>query len=657
MNNPAKELMNVMQSHPDVSDGIVDTNDVPAVLAERAYEYLRSYGDDLRTFEKDAFGYYCDSTDNVISIVPSKEGYKVRYSDNSEPVSKERYSKSDSSDRYAMEGGIGEWWLQDGSSEYADGDMNHETIASGKLRADIADAIGYEYDDPDDLYDTLDLSKDSDHRARALEGGFDHDEIDAAGLIGNSDSRLHAAKRYGWTRLAENEMQTYGLNRGKLQSIANDLGDILAQHTDDEDVILKSVWNIEDASNGNYHKNVPFHVLESGDMKSLRDYRYNRASEDEEPDRYGMVMSEEKGIDHPSKLEPKIDENLYPEKEDFFEDSGVRGDYFDHEYHMSDENPDAMILDEDPTGHQDEGDLKTLYHGTASGEFPMHDRRFLGKPDRLLYGPGYYHTEDLGIAQKYMGKGSQSLNTNFNADYHGPKVVEELKEMAGDKEFVDGLSIGEKARLKRASGVIKRLEEDARLNEDFKLRGMPKSVGHARKGIFKELKSEIHGSSNLGQSKLSSELQKRVGYSSKYTKPTVHAVHLDIKNVFDADKDEIDFGDYLDYLVDRELIEDSDIDKIYNKYNLNDYSGDFDWELASDLLRDEQDEGELSPGFSVNQTLNHYLRKIGYDGITHIGGHIYGNKLHRVWIAFRPEQVKKVTNTNPTKDPRMDYSL
>ena len=188
----------------------------------------------------------------------------------------EGYAKD--KDRYAAGDSIGEWWLQDGSSEYADGDMNHEAIASGQLREDIADAIGHEYDDPDDLYDTLDLSKDSDHRAKALKGGFDHDEIDAAGLIGNSDPRLHAAKRYGWTRLAENEMQTYGLSRGKLQSIARELGEILAQHTDNEDAILKSVWNIEDSSNGNYHKNVPFHVLESGDMKSLRGYRFRKSS-------------------------------------------------------------------------------------------------------------------------------------------------------------------------------------------------------------------------------------------------------------------------------------------------------------------------------------------------------------------------------------------
>lgn len=620
MNNPAKELMNVMQSHPDVLDGIVDTNDVPAVLAERAYEYLRSYGDDLRTFEKDAFGYYCDSTDNVISIVPSKEGYKVRYSDNSEPVSndvssyakgqKPQYSKSDQS---IIEAGV--------TFEHAR-PVEFDFVRNPESAPDTGGQFGQDIE-PVGRYLQ---HADTEHEVPGFEYGTVR--FQKPYLISNSEDNIYGPK--GWkARLSE----SYGGKTGSSLSkaLAKDGFDAIITHHPDAD----STSEIVDLTS--FHK------------------------EDEEPDRYGMVMSDERGIDHPGKLEPKIDENLYPEKEDFFEESGVRGDYFDHEYHMSDENPDAMILDEDPTGHQDEGDLKTLYHGTASGEFPMHDRRFLGKPDRLLYGPGYYHTEDLGIAQKYMSKGSQSLETNFDVDYHGPKVIEELKEMAGDEEFVDGLSIGEKRRLKIASSVIKHLGKDAGFDGDEASvsRGSPAAAKAARKEIFKRLQLDIHGSSNRGQNKLSSELQKRVGYSSKYTKPTVHAVHLDIKNVFDADKDEIDFGDYLDYLVDRELIEDSDIDRLYKKYDSDGIQGldMVDWDFVSDFLRDEQDEGELSPGFSVNQTLNHYLRKEGYDGITHIGGHIYGNKLHRVWIAFRPEQVKKVTNTNPTKDPRMDYSL
>ncbi|HJW11389.1 MAG TPA: hypothetical protein VJ598_06370, partial [Albitalea sp.] len=33
------------------------------------------------------------------------------------------------------------------------------------------------------------------------------------------------------------------------------------------------------------------------------------------------------------------------------------------------------------------------------------------------------------------------------------------------------------------------------------------------------------------------------------------------------------------------------------------------------------------------------LQKLGYDGITHIGGKLTGGQAHRVWIAFRPTQV------------------
>lgn len=544
MNNPAKELMNVMRSHPDSRDGVVETDDVPAVLAERAYEYLRSYGDDLRTFEKDAFGYYCDSTDNVISIVPSKEGYKVRYSDNSEPVSKDRYSKSDSSDQYAMEGGIGEWWLQDGSSEYADGDVNHEMIASNHLRMDIADSIGHEYDDSDDLHGSLNLSEDSEHRAQAVESGFDHDEIDAAAQIGNADPRLHAAKRYGWTRLAENEMQTYGLNRGKLQSIANDLGDILAQHTDDEDVILKSVWNIEDASNGNYHKNVPFHVLESGDMKSLRGYRYSKTSsekyqEDEFDDLFDTFDSPELEGSEPAspmptgeqtedrkelrdEFDPKLDQvksdaTLHPEKEEFFSESKVR---------------------------DNDGKLLVLYHGTPSGKLVQHDRRLSGDPDFASHGQGYYHTDNLSAAMDYAVKGRNESEVN----------------------------------------------------------------------------------------------------------PAVLAVHLNIKNPFDTSKDSVDHEDFINWYKKRTGDSKSAENMLKKIDELSSVSG----KVPNDY------EGLRGLGGISQKYLSRYLRSKGFDGIKAQGRHQPSGERpvdHTIWLAFHPNQIKSVSNTTPSGDPRMDYSL
>lgn len=53
------------------------------------------------------------------------------------------------------------------------------------------------------------------------------------------------------------------------------------------------------------------------------------------------------------------------------------------------------------------------------------------------------------------------------------------------------------------------------------------------------------------------------------------------------------------------------------------------------------------------------LEGMGYDGITHIGGsRVNANgERHRVYIAFKPEQIKNVDNVRPTDNPDIRYSL
>ena len=50
---------------------------------------------------------------------------------------------------------------------------------------------------------------------------------------------------------------------------------------------------------------------------------------------------------------------------------------------------------------------------------------------------------------------------------------------------------------------------------------------------------------------------------------------------------------------------------------------------------------------------NEWLAANGYDGITHEGGQVTGGKSHRVWIAFEPNQIKAVENQG-TFDPEDD---
>lgn|GEM_PF-5039117 len=51
------------------------------------------------------------------------------------------------------------------------------------------------------------------------------------------------------------------------------------------------------------------------------------------------------------------------------------------------------------------------------------------------------------------------------------------------------------------------------------------------------------------------------------------------------------------------------------------------------------------------------LSRGGFDGLTHVGGKIMGNKEHRVWIAFTPNQIKSATGNRGTfsrKSNRID---
>jgi hypothetical protein len=70
-----------------------------------------------------------------------------------------------------------------------------------------------------------------------------------------------------------------------------------------------------------------------------------------------------------------------------------------------------------------------------------------------------------------------------------------------------------------------------------------------------------------------------------------------------------------------------------------------------DIVRFDVFENSNEKMLSENQ-LNENLIKMGYDGLTHMGGKIMGQKDHRVWIAFEPNQIKstKAEKFDPNED-------
>lgn len=69
---------------------------------------------------------------------------------------------------------------------------------------------------------------------------------------------------------------------------------------------------------------------------------------------------------------------------------------------------------------------------------------------------------------------------------------------------------------------------------------------------------------------------------------------------------------------------------------------------------------QMMPKWEVAEEIKDTIQfKMGYDGITHIGGgrvNADGTR-HQVYIAFEPEQIKNIDNIAPTKDADIRYSL
>lgn len=230
-----------------------------------------------------------------------------------------------------------------------------------------------------------------------------------------------------------------------------------------------------------------------------------------------------------------------------------------------------------------------VYHGT-SASFEGFDPAALDQD--ALFGPGIYHTESPEIASGYAGGGAN------------PAVVDSYNEQ---------LAINEQMMTQNAD----RPEQLAALQQ--------------QRETIQGMLADAH----------------------KET-PNVRPALLDIKNPFDidhqytpADRDSITFA--LERLLpdyNWNLVRDENANL---EANNNKLSGEEFYHNLSQAKRTVLAQGPsqslgdwldvpVDP-FLGKSGLNYALQRIGYDGITHIGGARTGNPPHRVWIAFDPAQV------------------
>ncbi len=182
------------------------------------------------------------------------------------------------------------------------------------------------------------------------------------------------------------------------------------------------------------------------------------------------------------------------------------------------------------------GEPLVVFHGTPMGGFRRFDEGKIFKPEQLLYGPGFYFTEDYDIATDYL--------RNKERPYDPIPEESEVKSV-----FLN---------------IRNPLDMDARLSDE--------------------------------------ESEKLRSLLSEYTS------------------------------------------KAKDKRELNQINGWLEaWNNNPDIKTEDV---YIWMFYAVGKkNTQKILSEAGYDGITHIGGNIVGNKLHRVWIAFDPSQIKSVNNT------------
>lgn len=162
-------------------------------------------------------------------------------------------------------GGVrGEYWIQDGRADFADGDVgdqNHEMIALNSVAADhveelmdYAQELGVDTEDLgiyDEPFTTVSELLKAIHYALVERGvasvkasefvikrlGVDLEVYKMLG--GGGDARLYVMKKYGWIAVRSNNIELFGYDHEKRRELASGLEEILDQEgieTPDEEL-------------------------------------------------------------------------------------------------------------------------------------------------------------------------------------------------------------------------------------------------------------------------------------------------------------------------------------------------------------------------------------------------------------------------------------
>ena len=314
---------------------------------------------------------------------------------------------------------------------------------------------------------------------------------------------------------------------------------------------------------------------------------------------------------------------------------------------------DSKITDE-------KGNLKVMYHGTGRA-----DRvGYYFDPNRATSGPMAYFTDNQEIAENYS-KDKKDTSLDYDErynDYHTQFRVKHNGEDISVGELWNTLSAKEKKELGEKAGHIC-------FDDDYETIIYNPDVDYGNGNFDSYLLRENNGNvlEALVQAWLDDgelydreddfrQVLKMVGidnveyYNPDYRDEKVYEVYLNVTKPFDTTDISTDMFEQI-----KDATENAQV-TVGNEADMWDKNNVVPEEFVSRLQNDIKN-GTTYSWTSIPDFVTDVLKKNGYDGIIDKGGK-QGGTIHQVVIPFYSEQIKQITNENPTKENKdIRYSI
>ena len=293
----------------------------------------------------------------------------------------------------------------------------------------------------------------------------------------------------------------------------------------------------------------------------------------------------------------------------------------------------------------EEGRPLVMYHGTANKVFDEFD---INKTNQFsLYGRGFYFTDNKEIATEYQEKdksygGIKDIvpkDTKWNEENSKillDTIKKEIARIENEYPIIPG-------SITNISFAQVPKEERQDIKNYYKALLMLERDGFYR-GVVSTSDLITWMNNTFTRDSLSYAAEKE-GLTINFIRdnPGVFETYLSIQNPFNIDEHEMTDRE-IGYIFGSENIE--YVAQVHNR----------SFDRMMDFL---QNTSRFDKVNEIRSTLREKLIRLGYDGITHIGGGRVGDTEHRVYIAFYPTQIKSIDNigTFDAYNPNIYYQL